>query len=139
MATTPLFTAIMTQFNSKIGGVANPFNVAVNGVLYPGEAPPEASFPYAVFLLVSDQAEWTFTDYQENCQIQFSIFGDAGDSVMAAGDALMALYDWCALTIPGYRSLYMRRSGSQLLRTSLTPNVDVWHFIIEYDVLMEKN
>jgi hypothetical protein len=130
----PLFDAIMARFNSPAGAA---FKASVSGLwLY--EAPDGAIDPYAVFMLVDGQTDHTFTETMENPTLQFSIFGNVYQPVGQAGLLLRSCFDWCTLSITGYTPLYMQRTMYRTVRTPLTPNVDVFHEIIEYEVLFQS-
>ena len=130
----PLFDAIMARFNSTSGAA---LRASVTG-MWPYQAAIGTATPYAVFSLVDDTPEWTFTESQEDCTVQFSVYADSGSAANTATDALKTLFDWCSLAVDGYTTIYMRRSSSRMVQTSLEPNVSDWHYIIEYDILLEK-
>lgn len=132
-----LFTAIKARLDAKTGDPAanNAAYIALGGRLYLHMAPQGATAPYAVYMLISNVPDWTFTDGHERATIQFSIYSAAqsASEVCDAMDALQALYDDCALAVTGFSPLYMQRGLSRLLRDE-----DTWAYHVEYDVLLEK-
>lgn len=133
-----LFQAIMTRFTAKTGtpAVNNALHVALGGRLYNTEAPQDKPMPYGVFSLVSDVAENTLTENLENCLVQFSLFSELSSvsEVADAFEALKTLFDDCTLSVTGYATIYMQRESAQLLRQD-----GIWHYVIEYRVLLEKS
>jgi len=63
-----LFAAIITHYTT------DPLAASDLTGMYNTEAPQDAVFPYAVFSLISDVPEWTFSEDFENVLIQFNIF-----------------------------------------------------------------
>jgi hypothetical protein len=60
-------------FNEYRGG----FWQDVGGRLFDTEAPQKAQFPYAVYFIVSDVSNDTFSERIDNVSIQFSLFSNA--------------------------------------------------------------
>ena len=123
---------------TKFTGSALATALGGNTKLYNTFAPQSATLPYCVFMLVSGTPDWTFSDDMEDCLFQFSLF----DSSPSAGticdnyELLKTLFDDCALTITGWRHLYMQRESQQLVKDPEDPAV--WQYIIEYRILTEK-
>lgn len=132
-----LFTAIKTRFDATGGdpAVHNAAYTALGGQLYLHMAPDRTQAPYAVYMLISDVPDWTFTDSHETATIQFSVYSGAksASEVCNTMKALQTLYNDCTLTVTGFRPLYMQRGISWLLRDEET-----WAYHVEYDVLLEK-
>lgn len=128
----PLFTGIYNLFKAT---PANNFYNAVGGRLYLHEAPQGATFPYAVYFLVSGMPEyWLSGPTFEEPVIQFSLFSDS-ESASEVTDLytyLTALFDDCTLTVSGYTPIIFERQNYQLLRD---PIDGTWHYIVEYDGL----
>lgn len=122
--------------------VGTTLHTAIGGRLYKGRAPEGAAYPYAVFLLVSDVSDPTFTEQLEDVVIQFSLFSSASSSgqIEDIFAALKVLYDDCELTITGETLLYMRRQNATLFaeeHTTPDGTVEVWHYAVDY-ALMTK-
>ena len=102
-----LFTGI---FN-KMGTAGSPtaFYTAIGGRLYLNKAPQEATFPYVVFFLITNDDELDFSDENKIALIQFNIFTE-NNSATSAGTILghqEDLYNDCDLTVSGWRHLSM--------------------------------
>jgi len=130
-----LTAAIGTKFNAL---PHNSFYTSVNGILRKEIAEPTDVPPYAVFHVISDTPEWTFTTFFEKARIQFNLYSKKNGSTEVEGlfTALKALYDWCELTIAGNVHLYMRR---ELARLSKDTENNVWVYNVDYEILMERN
>ena len=85
--------ALTTAIFAKCA-VGTSLDTALGGRIYKHRAPDRTAYPYAVFLLVSDVPEMTYTEAFENVLIQFSLFSDASSSgeVEDLYTALKALY-----------------------------------------------
>lgn len=132
-----LTTALMTLFNKTEGGVHNSFWVTVNGKLRKERAEQTDTLPYAVYHIISDTYEFTFTSDFEKTRIQFDLYSDKESSleVETMYTQLKQLFDWCSLTIEGNTHLYMKR---ELARLTKDPEDDCWHYICDYELFMEK-
>lgn len=123
--------------------VGTALHSSIGGRLYKGRAPEAAEYPYVVFSLVSDVPADTFKSNLEDVNIQFSIFSSASSSgeVEDIFNNLKALYDDCSLTISGNTLIWMKRENAQLMPEEHTvPGglQDVWHYAVDYSVMMEK-
>jgi len=131
-----LTTALMTKFSGSA------LDTALAGRLFKGRAPEGAAYPYAVYLIVSDVPEKTFTEDFEDVLIQFSLFSSASSSseVEDLFTYLKALYDECAMTITGSTLVWMKRVNATLtVEDHTTPDgtVEVWHYAVDYEVKTE--
>lgn len=127
-----LFAAITTKFKTT-----NDLNTALSGRMYPFEAKQGTDFPYGVYYLVSDFTDLNFSDEQEHAAIQFSLFSEEA-SIGEIGELytkLTALFDDEILTVSGYTMLQFKRTGSRIIRDE---EYATWHYVVEYDVLLEK-
>ena len=129
-----LTTAMLVLFNAT---PHNAFYTSVSGKLYKERAPQNAVLPYVVFHIISDVYECTFTSDFERIRIQFDLFSSENSSSQVEDmyTNLKALFDWATLTITENVHLYMRR---ELARLSKDPEEDVWRYIIDYEIMMEK-
>jgi len=124
-----LFTGLYNKYLS---------NAALKAVItgfYFTEAPQDAVMPYVVYHLVSNVADWTYTEDMENSLIQFSIFDDHSSSTTINDiyEKLTALFDWCVLTVEGYSHIYMKREFNILTRGN-----DIWEYVIQYRNEIQK-
>lgn len=133
-----LTTAI---YNKKSG---SSLDSLLGGRFFKGRSPGGAQYPYLVFMMVSNTPEDTFTEKIENALIQFSIFSSASGTTEIEDiySALCTLYDDCSLSITGEQLLSMRRISSALIpEDHSTPSGTqaVWHYAVDYDVLIKRN
>lgn len=119
--------------------VNSAFSNAIGGRFYKARAPEGTIYPYAIYLLVSDVPDNTFTENLEDVLIQFSLFSSASSSTEVEDmfTALKALYDDCALTITGSTLIWMQRGLASLdpeEHTTQDGTVEVWHYSVEYSI-----
>jgi len=103
-----------------------------------GFAPQPTTYPYAIFFLVSDVAEWRFgSEMQDDINIQFNLFSDknSGVEINDMYTKLKSRFDNCALTVEGYRHIEFTRAMAWLLRDEERA---IWQYSVEYDVMIEK-
>jgi len=129
-----LLNGLYSKFTGSTG--AGSLHADLGGRLYFDEARQNSAYPYGVYYLISDVPSWTFDADFEEYLIQFNLFDDDSSSadVNTAQLALMTLYDWTTLTSSGYTNIYMQREFSNLTREE-----DVWNYMTQYRVFMEKN
>jgi len=133
-----LSTAIYTKFSGSS------LSTDVSGRLYKGRAPENTEYPYAVYLIVSDVPEKTFTEDYERVRVQFSLFSDSSSSsgIEDMFAHLKALYDECSLSITGAKLVWMRRENATLMAEDhVTPDgtQQVWHYAVDYFIYMSMN
>lgn len=131
-----LTTAIVT----KASGSA--FLSAIGSRLYKGRAEQGAAYPYAVFFMVSNTPELTFSEDYENTIIQFSLFSTTSGTTEIEDiyTHLKALYDECALTITGATLVWMKRDHAVFLAedhaiTTSAGTTRVWVYHVDYSIL----
>ena len=102
--------------------------------LWDTEAPPQTSFPYGVFQLITDTSDLTFTDSKENCVVQFKIYSDTSGSSVAL-DAilkeLLAAYNFCELIIDDYTFLSMRKIN--IIKNKIE---GIWEYLILFRIVL---
>ena len=116
----------------------NTFFTGVGGRLYLNEAPQGVLFPYAVYFLVINVNDFVFNQTMfDDIIIQFNLFSDSEsvEQITLLYSYLIALYDWCHLSVVGYDLLKMEREFSYLTKY---PTSNVWHYIIDYGILLES-
>jgi len=116
-----LFQGIWNKFNGNAA-----LKAAVTG-MYLTEAPQTAVMPYIVYHLISNVADWTYTEDMENSLIQFSIYDNNSSSVniLSIFEKLKTCYDWVVLTVTGYSSIYVKREFNILTRENSIWKMDV--------------
>lgn len=117
----------------------------ISGRMYQGKAAPGAAMPYVVFSPVGEYREKTFHEVYVNTRVQFAIY-TAGEDAPSVGQAIyqaiIDLYDECALTITGSTLLWMRHdntipminTGENPEGTGITPEI-----VAEFDVRESLN
>jgi len=129
-----LFEAIYSHY------LDDPLSGTLKG-LYHTEAPPDAEFPYCVFLLVSNTLDYTFSENFEDCLVQFNLFSDKsspqeitqlyellkGDTELGTG------FDFLELPIDNYRTVSLVRETAILIHVD-----DVWQYSVTYRMLLEQ-
>ena len=120
------------------------FLSSIGGRFYEHEAPEGAEFPYCVYMVVSDVKEWEFTERFRDVLAQFSIFSTASGSteIKDIYTYLNSLYDECTFSITGNTLLWMWRNNLTTMRdeiTTPTGTIGVWHYAIDYDLLVQKS
>ena len=130
---------LTTAIFSKLAGSL--LYTDIGGRLFKGRAPEGTVYPYAVFFLVSDMPDKTFTEDYEDCIIQFSLFSEASSSgeIEDMFTHLKTLYDEKPMTIKGSTLVWMKRQNASLMMEEhTTPNgtVDVWHYAVDFNVLL---
>lgn len=134
--------ALSQAIFSKLSGSL--LDTDINGRLYKGQADDGAEFPYAVYQIVSDVPERTFTERFENVLIQFSLFSAASGSTEIEDmfSHLKALYDECSLSITGYTLNWMRMSNAVQMTDEVTTTngtQKVWVYHVDFEVMMSLN
>jgi len=112
---------------------------------YKSQAPDGTQYPYAVYMMPTDIPEYTFSEQYERVMVQFSIFSSASSSseIEDALTHLKSLYDDCALSVTGYTTVWMRRTGGTLPmkedHTTTSGTQSVWAAHVEYEVYLSKD
>lgn len=125
--------------------VGTSLHTAIGGRLFKGRAPSSAAYPFIVYEVISDVPTDTFTEHIEEVMIQFSIFSSnrqSADEVEDLFGYLKTLYDNCELTISGYTHILMTRGNASLMSEEVTTKSgteEIWHYAVEYTVVMQKN
>jgi len=110
--------------------------------LYKGRAPEGATFPYAVYTIISDVPERTFTEDFENVLVQFSLFSTESGTTEIEDmySDLIALYDEPEFIIDGELLLWMQESNSMFNAesyTTLNGAQNVWVYHVDFDVKLQ--
>ena len=134
---------LMVAIYSKLAG--STLTGLISGRMYQGKADPGAAMPYVVFSPVGEYRDKTFHEEYVNTRVQFAIY-TAGDDAPSVGqaiyEAIIDLYDECALTIIGSTLLWMRidntnyfySSGDNPEGTGVVPQI-----VAEFDVRESLN
>lgn len=133
-----LFTGIYSHFTAESGGAHNTFYTNIGGRLYFTRAPQGATFPYAVFWMVSHSPEYYFNnELYEEFAIQFDLFDEdqSSSNIGTYVSNMQTLFDDAAVTVTGYGTLIFERELAHLLRHE---DINIWQWAVEYTVLLEK-
>lgn len=131
-----LFTGLTSLFT---GTTAHAYYVAIGGRQYLNRALQGATLPYVIFFMVSDVADRSFTEQEEEFLIQFNIFTEQPDAT-EAGTILAALYtryDYCTLTVSGYNFISMQRDFA-VPNNDLTQDTPIHGYSVQYTVNIQK-
>ena len=136
MDVSALKTGIYSEYSANSTLVS-----ALTGGLHWRRAPQDPTYPYAVYFIVANHPEYTFTEVSENPLIQFSIFDydenqpDNDTTINDCAKKLMACFDLCALTVSGYTHVVMMREMDREV-----PEPDgVLHYSADYRVRVQKS
>lgn len=134
-----LTTGIYTLFNTT-----NSFNTAIGGRLFKGRAPVGTVLPYAIFFVVSDVYDPTFSEDFEDVLIQFSLFSDASSSTEIEDMyiALKALYDNTSFPVTGNTVINMQRqhAGFTSVEADMVSGSEAyWQYDVDYEIKMIKD
>jgi len=134
-----LTNSLWNKFSEISGGEHNEFYTAVGGQMYDTQAPEVATFPYAVYSIISDVPDWTFSTYFDDVRVQFDLFSKENSAVEIDGiyTKLINLWDWCTLTISGNTHLWMRRELTRRFKESEV-QASYFHYTIDYFIKTEK-
>jgi hypothetical protein len=102
---------LITLFNAAPGGVNNSFWTAVNGRLFDTEAPDNTELPFAVYFVVSDVDEDTFSENMKEVYVQFSLFSDKSSSaeIKDMDTHLTSLFKDKVFTVSGWTVVTTKR------------------------------
>lgn len=111
--------------------------------LFKGRAPDGATYPYAIFMLISDVPADTFTEDLDDILIQFSLFSSASSSGEAEDmyAALKTLYDDCSLNISPTTLIWMKRENAILMvedHTTPEGTQEVWAYHVDYNIIQQR-
>lgn len=121
------------------------FSTSIGGRLYKNRAPQNPTWPYAVYFVVSDVPQDTFTDKLEEVLIQFSVFSTASGTTEIEDimTNLKALYDNCLLSVSGNTFIHMNRTGGGGLTDVPADTVSgtgaYFQYDVDYEIIMQKN
>ena len=107
--------------------------------MYKSQAPENTEFPYAVYRVVTNTPERTFSEDYENTTIQFSLFSIASGTTEIENmfTTLKALYDEIPFTVSGGTLVWMRRYTTIFNvedHTTATGTQRVWTYHVDFDV-----
>lgn len=137
--------ALTTGIYSKFTGSA--FSTSIGGRLYKNRAPQNPTWPYAMYFIIVDVPQDTFTERLEEVTVQFSIFSQTSGTteIEDAMTNLKALYDNCTWTPAvgaGYTFISMRRVGGGSLTDipgdTATGTGQYFQYDVDYEIIIKK-
>ncbi|MHA1941965.1 MAG: DUF3168 domain-containing protein [Candidatus Hodarchaeales archaeon] len=133
---------IITFWNAQS---ASTFYVAIGGRLFNGRAARSVDYPYSIFWQHSPGRPEYFldggADQLEYLFYQFDIWSRSSSPLEALQLATyaMALLDNAAITVTGYSLKKFERVNNILLPPEGDDNDIIQHYMVEYDMVLEKN
>lgn len=128
---------LTTAIYAKLSG--SDFSSDIGGRLFKGRATSGAEYPYAVFFMVTNIPEKTFSENYEDVIIQFSLFSSTSGTTEIENmyTHLKALYDECVLSITGATLIWMKRDNAVFLvedHTTPSGTAQVYAYHIDYSI-----
>jgi len=131
----------MLNLTKAVYGKASPstFLTYIGGRLYKGRASANAQYPYAVYAVVTDVPEKTFTEHFEDVIIQFSLYSITSSTleIETMLTYLKALYDECEFNITDATLVWMKRSNVVFqVEDHTTPSgtAQAWAYYVDYEI-----
>lgn len=133
-----LLTAIYSKFSGST------IFSDVGGRVFLDQAPEGTEYPYIVYSIVSDVADWQFVENFEDVVIQFSLFSssESATEISTMYADLKTLFDDCSLTITDNTLLYFQRDNLATFVediTTLEANTKVKHWAVDYSIKMQAS
>ena len=128
---------LSTAIYGKLSGSL--LSAHISNRLFKGRAPEGSNFPYAVYLIVSNSPEKTFTEDFERTLIQFSLFSITSGSTEIENmyTDLKTLYDECSMSVTGWFYWMKRLNAILIVEDHTTPSgtIQVWAYHVDYEVM----
>lgn len=107
--------------------------MALTGGMRLAKVPDGTNPPYAVFDLISNNPEWTFSKTVEKAHIQFSIVAANLETLSDCAKKLMACYDMATLTFTAsdYKTVGLIRESSNQIVTE-----DFYMYTVDYRMMI---
>ena len=129
---------LTTAIYGRLAGSALSARIADR--LYKGQAPAGATYPYAVFLVVTDTPDHDFSNDFEDVIVQFSLFSITSGTTEIENmfTDLKTLYDEVPFSVTGSTLIWMRRGTTVFqVEDHITPTGTqrVWAYHVDFEVL----
>jgi len=129
---------LTTAIYGQLAGSA--FATDIGSRLYKGQAPEGATYPYCVFLVVTDTPDHDFSNDFEDVIVQFSLFSITSGTTEIEGmfTDLKTLYDEKSFSIIGSTLIWMRRGTTVFqVEDHITPTGTqrVWAYHCDFEIL----
>jgi len=131
---------LTTAIYSQISG--SDFASDIGSRFFKGQAPEGTVYPYAVYQVVSDVQNNTFSNDHEDVIIQFSLYSSASGTTQIENmlTHLKALYDECSMSITDETLIWFKRDNAVFqVEDHTTPSGTqrVWAWYVDYRVIVE--
>lgn len=116
----------------------------INSRFYKGRAPEGTDYPYVVYKVVTDLADYAFQARYEDTIVQFSLFSSNYSSTLEIENMLtylIAVYDNCSLSPTSETLIWMERTNTAFQpeeHTTKTGTTQVWAYHVDYSVLIRR-
>lgn len=120
-------------------------NGLVGRRIYKGSAPPKTAFPYVVFSVISDTQDDTFKSKISDVLIQVDLYSTdrSSSEIEDMYDALKTALDDAQLVITGATQCLFKRDQMMSVLEDIpatpTGTNEVWHYAVDYNIIMERN
>ncbi len=133
--------ALSTAIYSKVAG--SPFYTAIGGRFYKNRVPQDMAWPYAIYFIITNSPENTFTDHIENVIVQFSLFSSTSSSseIEDLYTLLKNIFDDTTFTITGNKLIVLERQSASL--ESIPADTEegtgeYWQYDIDFNITMQR-
>jgi len=128
---------LTTAIYGQLAGSA--FATDINSRMFKGQAPEGTTYPYAVYMVVTDVPDHTFSEDFEDVIVQFSLFSSASgtEQIEDMYADLLTLYDENDFSIEEEDLIWMRESNTAFLvedHTTPTGTQRIWAYHVSFDV-----
>lgn len=105
--------ALRTAIRNKAVSTSS-FNTSIGGRFYFDKSPQTPTYPFVVAHEIVNSYDFTFQEDFEKTRVQFNIYSKSASNVECGTiyDNLISLFDWCQLSVTGYRFLSTQRATS---------------------------
>lgn len=136
-----VLSGIYSKFTATSGDppVHNSFYNAIGGRMYFQEAPQNATFPYCVWNVITNDDLLNFSSDKTDMIIQFDLHSNANtaEEVGNLYSYLNSLYHKASLSISGYRVVHFRRNNTR--GPSKDEDTNWWLYQVRYLLRIEPS
>ena len=127
-----LTKAIKTRFDAIVTTASRLYDTVAN---------QNATFPYVVVSYISDVEDQTFTEYFEDCLVQFAVYDEdpSSENVLDIFEELKTAFDRHTLTVENYSTIIMYREGGANKTRYEEQGKKIWQLTCTYRVLLQAD
>lgn len=126
----------MAQYNTP----GNPLAAALTGKLHYAHLPQASPYPCGVFTTVSSTPAEMFSRTMERVSVQFTIWdrpeSDDPAVLLDIQAKLIALFNWCRLSLTGWNFIAMKKTRQQFGRDEEFQNL--WYAQTTFEILISQ-